>query len=178
MGEQHEIQTGAIGLPWLEPKSPPPQGHKQVLRLAAYVIVLDEAANILMVRLSSQTPSPGAWTLPGGAVEFGEHPADGAAREVHEETGYDVELESLLAVDSARLRGPVTGKDRLYLQSVRIIYSGSVIDGTLRHELDGSSDQAAWFSRGEAMSQSLVGAGKLAMDLAWSGLPRIPPRWS
>ena len=33
------------------------------------------------------TSTPGAWTLPGGGLDFGEDPADGVLRELEEETG-------------------------------------------------------------------------------------------
>ena len=36
------------------------------------------------------------WCAPGGFCELGEHPADTAVREVHEETGLDVEITSYL----------------------------------------------------------------------------------
>jgi len=40
------------------------------------------------------------WELPGGGIEFGEHPSDTARREVKEETGLDVKVENLLAIGS------------------------------------------------------------------------------
>jgi ADP-ribose pyrophosphatase YjhB (NUDIX family) len=43
-------------------------------------------------------PSRGMWDIPGGFLEPWEHPLDGAAREVLEETGLHVRMQSLLAV--------------------------------------------------------------------------------
>ena len=39
----------------------------------------------------------GRWTLPGGGLDFGEDPRDGALRELAEETGYIGELDELLS---------------------------------------------------------------------------------
>lgn len=43
----------------------------------------------------------GTWSVPGGWVEFGEDPVDGAVREVKEETGLDVEPMASLGWTSA-----------------------------------------------------------------------------
>ncbi len=43
-------------------------------------------------------PGRGMWDIPGGFLEPWEHPAEGAAREVAEETGLRVRMASLLAV--------------------------------------------------------------------------------
>ena len=40
------------------------------------------------------------WTLPGGFVRFGEHPADGLRREIQEELGVDAEIGECLAMRS------------------------------------------------------------------------------
>jgi 8-oxo-dGTP diphosphatase len=66
-------------------------------RLAAYAVVVDEEDRLLLA-LWNEGPAP-EWTMPGGGVEFHETPAEGAVREVREETGYDVELGEVLGVD-------------------------------------------------------------------------------
>ena len=45
-------------------------------RVAAYVVCTDAEDRLLLCRLTALTARPGAWTLPGGGVEFGEHPED------------------------------------------------------------------------------------------------------
>jgi len=43
-------------------------------------------------------PRYGFWTLPGGFMELGESPEEGARREVMEEAGADIEIQALLGV--------------------------------------------------------------------------------
>ena len=50
-------------------------------RVAAYAVVL-RGADILLTRLSARAAHPGRWTLPGGGIDHGEHPAVALAREV------------------------------------------------------------------------------------------------
>jgi ADP-ribose pyrophosphatase YjhB (NUDIX family) len=50
--------------------------------------------SVLLVRERSD----GLWTLPGGWVDPGESPSEAVAREVREESGYDVEVTRLLAL--------------------------------------------------------------------------------
>jgi 8-oxo-dGTP pyrophosphatase MutT (NUDIX family) len=58
-------------------------------RLAARVIVLDAEQRVLLLRCGDPgRPEAGTWWItPGGGLEDGETPADGARRELAEETG-------------------------------------------------------------------------------------------
>ncbi len=109
-------------------------------RVAAYAVIVRDDAILL-----SHWAHGDLWTLPGGGLDPGEHPAAATIREVEEETGFTVRLDELLGVDSlvtpAEMR--VTHRDRP-LHSIRIVYRGSVTSGELRHEAHGSSDEARW----------------------------------
>jgi len=60
------------------------------LRVSAYGLIVQEN-RMLLCRISPQVPAAaGMWTLPGGGIDFGEHPQDAVVREVREETGLDV----------------------------------------------------------------------------------------
>lgn len=56
--------------------------------------VFDENDRILLVRETAD----GRWSLPGGWADVGATPAENAAREVREESGYIVHISRLLAV--------------------------------------------------------------------------------
>ena len=141
----------------------------RIQRVAAYNVCVDAESRLLLCRLSDITEAPGAWTLPGGGIDFGEHPEAGALRELTEETGLDGRILELLAVDSiTRLLGDEPEQGEYH--SVRIVYRTAILGGTLRSELDGSTDRAAWFTRGEAASLPLVGMGSLGAKLAWEAV--------
>ena len=68
----------------------------QNVRVGAYGVCLDDG-RILLIRFAGGDPR---WSLPGGGVDFGEHPVDGVLREVQEETECVVRVGSLLGVRS------------------------------------------------------------------------------
>jgi ADP-ribose pyrophosphatase YjhB (NUDIX family) len=139
----------------------------RIQRIAAYNVCLDDAHRLLMCRLSNITERPGAWTLPGGGIDFGEHPEAGALRELHEETGYVGRITELLAVDSLRREVRTANEAQADYHSVRIIYRTEIVSGDLRHETDESTDQAAWCTRAELDDMALVEMGRVGMKLAF-----------
>jgi len=72
--------------------------------------------------------------------------ADAAVREVREETGYDVELDEVIGVDSIVIPADRRPDADEPLQALRIVYRAHVVGGALAAEVGGSSDEAAWFS--------------------------------
>jgi ADP-ribose pyrophosphatase YjhB (NUDIX family) len=110
------------------------------LRVGAYAVCLRDGA-VLLARLIGADPP--LWTLPGGGLDHGEDPRDGAIREVEEETGYRVELRQLLTVESFRwlLDRPDGPVDH---QAICVIYTAEAVGGELRNEVGGSTDVAAW----------------------------------
>src|SRR5262245_62094450 len=127
----------------------------RVQRVAAYNVCIDAAGRLLLCRLSAVTEAAGAWTLPGGGVEFGEHPEAAALRELEEETGLVGEIAGLLAVDS--IHRPVRlGEDAADYHSIRILYRTTIVAGELKHELAGSTDRAEWHTRSELATLPLV----------------------
>lgn len=62
--------------------------HVVRLHRAAFVALLDEHGRVLLVWRHRFVPDRWGWELPGGLVDEDEEPADAAARELEEETGY------------------------------------------------------------------------------------------
>jgi 8-oxo-dGTP diphosphatase len=130
-------------------------------------VCVDDAHRLLMCRLSNITERPGAWTLPGGGIDFGEHPEAGALRELHEETGYVGRIIELLAVDSLRREVHTANEAQADYHSVRIIYRTEIVSGDLRDETDESTERAAWCTRAELDGMALVEMGRVGMKLAF-----------
>jgi len=63
--------------------------------------VIGDDGKILLIRRADN----GLWALPGGGLEVGESPAQGAVREVLEETGVSCEPVALVGINDSRLCG-------------------------------------------------------------------------
>jgi 8-oxo-dGTP pyrophosphatase MutT (NUDIX family) len=139
------------------------------LRVAAYALITDEHGRMLLPHWSEAAHS--GWTMPGGGIDAGEDPADAAVREVFEETGYHVELDGLLGVDSFVIPGAerVRPSERP-VQALRIVYRAHVVGGDLRVEEDGSTDGVAWHTQEEV--DALDRVPLVDLTRRWAGLIR------
>jgi ADP-ribose pyrophosphatase YjhB (NUDIX family) len=123
-------------------------------RVAAYVVCRDATGRILLTRFVREGhPDTGKWTMPGGAMEWGEQPIDTAARELQEETGLRAELGRIAGVYSHWLSPDeaVTGEAG---HVVGIVYEATNARGELRTDFPGDADDttdaAGWFTLEEA----------------------------
>jgi 8-oxo-dGTP diphosphatase len=114
------------------------------IRLGAYAIVSDDDSRLLCCRIAPGYPWAGTWTLPGGGVEWGEHPDAAVIRELTEETGLSGRIHRLIAVDSHTIDRPVSRPGPAHV--VAILYRVVDIQGELRVEQGGSTDACAWLS--------------------------------
>jgi len=116
------------------------------------VIIRDD--RILLSRLADRLTSKELWTLPGGGLEHGEDPRDAVVREVHEETGLDVQIGETARVYSSHQRNTWRHGRRADAHSLRIVYDGWVpVDSPEPRvvEVDGSTQEAAWKSLPEVL---------------------------
>lgn len=141
---------------------------RQVTRIGAYALCVDDG-RILLTRIAPGSWSGiGEWTLPGGGLDFGEDPRDGALRELTEETGLRGEILEIADVLSwsDRWRHPRDGADEAF-HGLQVIYRVRIVGGELRNEVDGSTDEAAWFTREEAADLPLVDLARAAVRMAF-----------
>lgn len=125
-------------------------------RLAAYAVIVDDQDRVLLALWNE--PEEPLWTLPGGGVDLDESAEEGAVREVREESGYDVELDALLGVDTL-LTAPA---DRIvpsqrWQKNVRVVFRAHVVGGELTAELDGTTDEARWIPLADVPALPRIG---------------------
>ena len=141
-------------------------------RVAAYAVIV-EGDRILLSWWNGEGVGEPAWSMPGGGVDLAETPAEGAVREVREETGFDVELTGLLTVDSY-LKAPserVIATER-WVRHLRLVYTARVTGGALGTiEVDGSTDYAEWVPIASVPDLPHVGLVDVALG-AWLDAPR------
>jgi 8-oxo-dGTP diphosphatase len=119
---------------------------RKVQRVAAYAVIIRDD-RILLSRLAEHLTSKELWTLPGGGLEHGEDPRDAVVREVHEETGLDVEIDETAHVYSSHQSNTWRQGRRADAHALRIVYDGWVpVDAPEPRvvEVDGSTVEAAW----------------------------------
>jgi 8-oxo-dGTP diphosphatase len=122
--------------------------------VAAYAVILRDD-KVLLSRLAPYLTPHERWTLPGGGIDFGEHPRDAVVREVHEETGLQAQVGDHAWIDSALIDGGADDGER---HAVRIVYDGWVgADAPEPRvvETDGSTVDARWHPLDEVLSGRL-----------------------
>lgn len=139
---------------------------RKVTRVSAYAVCTDEDGRLLLCRISAQVPGfEGWWTLPGGGLDHGEDPREGAIRELREETGLDGEIMALLDVNSARRTWPRPSGEMIDLHGIRILFAARITGGELRDEADGTTDTSAWLTREEIAAAPCVDLVGIALEL-------------
>lgn len=153
--------------------SGPPAHSGFDTRLAAYCVVVNEGS-ILLALWDMRARDPGfvpRWTLPGGGVELGEQPGVAAVREVEEETGYHVHIDTLLSVDTGLIPAHQRfGPTKNPLQTAAVLYAATITGGDLRFEADGTTSEAAWFPLDEVASLNRVDRVDSAISLYQAAL--------
>lgn len=125
-------------------------GHELLLNPGVAALIRDEAGSVLLQRRSDD----GTWSLPAGAVDPGESPAQAVVREVWEETGLRVVPEKLAGVFSgAGFLHIYPNGDRIDVFSV--VFLCHVIGGTLGGR-DGESLELRYVAPAELPDSGLL----------------------
>jgi len=72
-------------------------GYNKLLNIAIAAVINNN--KILLIK-RVKPPYLNFWSMPGGKVDFGEHPEQAALREIKEETGLDCEFQELKGMAS------------------------------------------------------------------------------
>ena len=145
------------------PVSPAKPGRSYPERPIVGVLAVVLRGNRALVVRRSNPPMPGRWGFPGGVLELGETVAQGAMRELLEETGVVAEAAGPLTVIDTIDRD-AQGRVRYHYTLVAVIgtwRSGEGIAGD-------DADEVAWLTRAEILDQGLPIAPALLplIDLA------------
>jgi len=108
--------------------------HVVRMPLAAIAVVLDDSERVLMIWRHRFISDRWGWELPAGLVEPGEDPAETAAREVEEETGWRPR-EMVAAVTFQPMVGMVDSRHAVFI-SHGADHVGGEIDPTEAAEVD------------------------------------------
>lgn len=109
--------------------------------IAAVLVRKDD--KVLLAKRGGE-PFKGLWAPPGGGVELGETVYEAGKREIHEETGVDIEIQGIQEVEDFIRRDPA-GKVEAHLIIIRLL--GRYTGGTARADSD--ADDVGWYSIAE-----------------------------
>lgn len=132
----------------------------------AAAIVEDARGRVLLGRRCID-PYNGWWDIPGGFLEPGEHPEDGARRELREETGLEIAIERLVGVYMDVYGETGTGEHIL-----NFYYLCRVAGGTPRPDDDVS--HLEWFAPEDLPEQIAFPSGQQALE-TWRRLKQQDP---
>jgi 8-oxo-dGTP diphosphatase len=128
-------------------------------RLAAYAFITRPTDGaVLLTRISPRGYHSGSWTLPGGGLDFGEHPRKALEREVTEECGLTCEVGELLDVHDVNVVGTAPNGRHEEFHGVHLIFAASVPDGAEPRvvEQDGTTDDVRWVTRADLADLPLL----------------------
>src|SRR5690349_24411736 len=124
--------------------------------------VTDDNGRVLMIHKTDNN----RWALPGGGHEPGESIADTVIREVKEETGYDVEVETITGTYT-NPNHVMQYDDGEVRQQFSIAFRARLVGGDRRTSSE--SSEVAWLDPGEIGGLNLHPSMRLRLEHALSG---------
>jgi len=135
--------------------------YRTLHRVVSKVVIQNSNSEVLMVK-SSRGFFTGCWTLPGGFVDYGEHPREAAQREAREELGIRIEIPDPLGEcgDVVPGDGGAIIQNEIFNEEginwVSFTYSCITdLDGQEIIPKEGEIDEARWFPKNEAISRAV-----------------------
>ncbi|NTU77516.1 MAG: NUDIX domain-containing protein [Alphaproteobacteria bacterium] len=101
------------------------------------VIARAQKSEVLLVK-RKKPPEAGCWSIPGGAVEFGETFEKAVVREIKEEVGLDIKVDRLLRVTDHIV--PDEG-----VHWISPAYEASIVQGEARNLEPDKHEAVEWF---------------------------------
>lgn len=136
-------------------------------RAAAYVLCRDGGRMLLTRFVQPGNPDSGKWTMPGGAMEWGESPLETAHRELAEETGLQADIGRVAGVFS-RWYEPHEAARGSAGHVIGIVFEATNARGEIRTTFpgdDNTTDAAAWFTLDEARALPQVALVTFCLEL-------------
>lgn len=135
---------------------------KQIKAVVVIGVIFDEKKRILITQRNEPTDknSHKKWQLPGGGMEFGEHPSDALIREIQEETGLTIE---------SLVEHPLVYSEFYEDRNVHLlflIYPCRILHGTLDISRDDETIDAKWcFPDQIDFKHTLIHTEKIIKDM-------------
>jgi 8-oxo-dGTP pyrophosphatase MutT (NUDIX family) len=137
-------------------------GHDLIALTAVSISIFDAGGRLLL----GKDAETGFWTLPGGAIDPNEHPADAAVRECLEETG--------LLIEPARLIGVFGGPEFLthypngdIAYYTTIAFQGDIVGGS-HQPGDGEMSELRYFGPSECETVNLSPSSRIISKQAFA----------
>ena len=135
--------------------------YRTLHRVVSKVVLINSKGQVLMAKVTRGFFT-GHWTLPGGFVDYGEHPRDGAVREAREELGIEIQIADHNGESGHKTleRSENVVREAIFndegIDWISFTYKASY-DGTEDEIVpkDDEIEEARWFDPEDAISKSI-----------------------